>query len=74
MKMSKTLADYPGDIVRLACTRCDRRGQYRLAGLIERYGADVRLPDLRTILADCPRQNKFGDPCGVIFPDLVPKA
>jgi hypothetical protein len=33
-----TLAEHPTDIVRLACTKCDRRGQYRKATLIERYG------------------------------------
>ena len=27
--------------------RCGRSGQYRKQTLIERYGADIRLPDLR---------------------------
>jgi hypothetical protein len=27
-------------MVRLACTKCERRGQYRKATLIERYGPD----------------------------------
>jgi hypothetical protein len=27
-------------MVRLACTKCERRGQYRKATLLERYGPD----------------------------------
>jgi hypothetical protein len=33
-------------MVRLACTKCERRGQYRKATLIERYGADANMVDL----------------------------
>jgi hypothetical protein len=36
-----TLAEHPTDMVRLACTICERRGQYRKATLRERYGADA---------------------------------
>jgi hypothetical protein len=69
-----TLTEHPTDIVRLACTKCDRRGQYRKATLIERYGADANLVDLRLILAaDCPRviAEKPVDRCGVIYPDRI---
>ena len=31
---------------RLTCSKCDRSGQYRKAALIEKYRADVSLPDL----------------------------
>ena len=31
-----TLAEYPSDMVRLACTKCERRGQYRKTKLLER--------------------------------------
>jgi hypothetical protein len=42
-------------VVRLACTKCERRGQYRKATLIERYGADANIVDLRLELAEgCP--------------------
>src|SRR5262249_8652082 len=41
---SLTLSEYPGDIVRLSCPKCGRAGQYRKQNLIERYGADTRLP------------------------------
>lgn len=35
------LKDYPADMVRLACTRCDRRGQYRKTTLIREHGAEI---------------------------------
>jgi hypothetical protein len=39
----------------LACTKCERRGQYRKATLIERYSADANMVDLRLRLAaECP--------------------
>ena len=44
MNGSLSLSEYPGELVRLACEKCGRVGQYRKAKLIERYGADVRLP------------------------------
>ena len=40
------LRDFPYDPVRLACERCDRKGQYRKATLIERFGVLGRLHDL----------------------------
>ena len=46
MTGSLQLRNYPADMVRLACTKCCRVGQYRKQSLIERYGADIRLPDL----------------------------
>jgi len=51
-----TLAEYPMDMVRLACTKCERRGQYRKATLIERYGPDKNMVELRLKLAaGCPK-------------------
>jgi hypothetical protein len=51
-----TLAEYPMGMVRLACTKCDPRGQYRKATLIERYGPDANMVDLRLKLAaGCPK-------------------
>lgn len=34
----------------LACARCDRRGVYGVARLIEVHGVDMGLPDLRAVL------------------------
>jgi hypothetical protein len=67
------LREFPTKIVRIACLRCDRAGQYRLAGLVERFGPAAGLPDvLWTLSADCPRLGvgQFGDPCGAHYPDL----
>jgi hypothetical protein len=57
----------------VACRKCERRGRLRLAGLIERYGADAALPDLRQKLAgDCPSAEAVSlyDRRGVHFPQL----
>jgi hypothetical protein len=41
----------------MACRKCERRGRYRVAGLIQRCGVDVSLPELKDIIAaDCRRQ------------------
>ncbi len=69
-----TLAEHPTDMVRLACTKCDRRAQYRKTTLIERYGADANMVDLRLILAaSCPKiaAGKVMDLCGVYYPDRI---
>ena len=68
------LKDYPFDHVTVGCRKCDRRGRYAKRTLIDRYGEDVALPDLRLKIAQgCPRLNDNGlgtDPCGVMYPDL----
>jgi hypothetical protein len=46
-----TLAEHPTDTVRLACTKCERRRQYRKSTLIERYGPDKNMVDLQLELA-----------------------
>lgn len=67
------LANYPHDMVRVACRKCDRRGQYRRSSLIALYGPTVPLPDVLGQLAhDCPKRGGMGnDSCGAYFPDLV---
>jgi hypothetical protein len=67
-------AEHPSDMVRLACIRRERRGQYCKATLIERYGADQKTVDLLTIIwADCSRQqaNKIPDLDSTIFDESV---
>jgi hypothetical protein len=44
MTGSIKLRDYPGDIVRLACDRCGRSGQYRKEKLITQFGSLVMRP------------------------------
>jgi hypothetical protein len=48
---SLQLYEYPGDLVRLSCEKCGRAGQYQKRNLVERYGADILLPDLRVEIA-----------------------
>ena len=66
-------SEYPGDIVRLSCEKCGRAGQYRKQTLVERYGADIRLPDLREEIAQCERLGQMHDACMVRYVDLVPR-
>ena len=71
-----TLGDVAGKLAMLdvACSKCDRRGRLSVAKLIVERGADMRLPDLREILAgDCPRVRSASvvDRCGVHYPQLV---
>jgi hypothetical protein len=63
-----TLAEHLTDIVRLACTKCERRGQYRKATLIERYGADANMVDLRLgLAAGCPQDHGETDDGRAVF-------
>jgi hypothetical protein len=60
-------------MVRLSCEKCGRSGQYRKQKLIERYGADIRPPDLRQEIAQCRRHGQMHDACMVRYVDLVSK-
>lgn len=67
------LVDYPNDPIRFACRKCSRAGQSRKFRLIERFRADIGLPELLArISSDCPRRVAImgSDPCGVYYPDL----
>ena len=66
-----TIATYPYDPVRLACRRCERRGQYRRATLVQRFGADASMPDVLHRVSECPRVGNASDPCGAFYPDLA---
>lgn len=55
---------------------CPRQGSYRLARLADKYGAEIRMPDLLAYLAgDCRywgRSRYPGIPgCGAYFADLA---
>jgi hypothetical protein len=67
------LKDYPKPMVRLICSRCSRKGQYRKTTLIEAYGEDVALPNLLHLIAKCERHGKIGTACGVRYGDLLPR-
>ncbi len=70
---SISLAEHPASMVRLKCSKCGRSGHYRKAALIEKYGAEVRLPDLLHMIgASCPKMDALGnDPCGAHYRDLA---
>jgi hypothetical protein len=56
--MVERLSDFPWIVVRIDCPLCPhRKGQYRLARLAEKFGADIQLSDLFDRIAlDCPRK------------------
>ena len=64
---SYCLAQFPLPMVELACEKCGRRGRLRRDKLIEAYGPDVALPDLRTLIARRDRSANMSDPCGVYY-------
>jgi hypothetical protein len=48
---SRTFSPLP---LSIECEPCGRFGRYNVAKLIEQYG-DAKLPDLRHVLANCPK-------------------
>jgi len=69
---SLQLHEYPGETVRLSCEKCGRAGQYRKQNLNERYGAEMRLPDMRQEIAQCDRRGQMLDMCMVRYVELAP--
>ena len=77
--MADRLWEYPYVLVRLGCSVCSRSGQYRLARLAAKYGAEIELDDLLERLAfDCPWRTppgarppgKYDPKCKAHFVDL----
>lgn len=61
-------------MLELACRRCERKGRYRLAGLIEKHGADTSIPDwLYGIRLACPLHSTVSlyQQCMVHCPNLA---
>ena len=60
------------DVLRVECTRCDRKGRYSVAKLIEKHGRKGNLMVWREMLnADCPRRDaRINDRCDLVCPDL----
>jgi hypothetical protein len=48
------LSDFLVPTLSIECEPCGRFGRYNVAKLIEQYG-DAKLPDLRHMLANCPK-------------------
>jgi hypothetical protein len=59
------------NMVRLTCPKCGRTGQYRVDRLIEQYGPDITMPDLRHELAQCPYRGDMSNPCQVEYVDRL---
>jgi len=56
----------------IECSRCDRKGRYRVTKLVRRLGEDFPMTDLGAELADCPRRTAatHHERCDVFFPTL----
>jgi len=68
------LRDYPFEMVQFSCAKCLRSGRYKKSTLIEKYTADIPLPDLRSHIADdCERMlNEVGiDPYAISYQELL---
>lgn len=63
-----TLSDFRTVTLSIECEPCGRFGRYNVARLIERYG-DMKLPELRHALANCPKSRSFSvyDQCKVRY-------
>jgi hypothetical protein len=66
-----SLGEFPLPLVRVVCDKCGRTGQYHTAKLLEQHGPDMAMPDLRHVLAQCPRRGNHADPCIVVFVDRL---
>jgi hypothetical protein len=50
-----TLADVRSPTIEIACEPYGRRGRYNVERLIAKHGSDVKVPDLKMILANCEK-------------------
>ena len=60
-------------MLEVRCGNCTRHGRLRIGKLIDEYGRDTSLPDLRTILSgDCEHEKavRRKDRCQVYYPQL----
>jgi hypothetical protein len=71
---SITLADIAAgtDTLILACTRCERVGQYSVDKLIINHGQRFGIPLLTKLSAECPRRQSVSayGLCGIRAPEL----
>ncbi len=60
-------------MLEVRCGKCTRHGLLRIDKLIDEYGRDMSLPDLRAVLAgDCEHKTaaRRKDQCQVFYPQL----
>jgi hypothetical protein len=62
-------SDVRGPTLAIVCKQSVRRGRYNVKRLIAKHGADMRLPELRIVLANCPKNQSFSiyDRCKVRY-------
>src|SRR5262245_16514851 len=61
------------DVLRVECTRCDRKGRYSVAKLIEKHGRRGNLTRwVSDLKGDCPKREvpALYERCDLICPDL----
>jgi hypothetical protein len=54
------------DVLHVTCEKCERKGRYAVARLIEQRGRDAKVTDFLTdITADCPKRDtvNWNDRC-----------
>jgi hypothetical protein len=70
-----TLSDFLVPTLSIECEPCGRRGRYNVAKLMELHG-DMKLPELRHLLADCPKARSFSvhDQCKARYQDPLRSA
>jgi hypothetical protein len=71
---SVLLGRWPLPLLRIACEKCGRYGQYHTAKLLERLGPDYPLAVLlEDVAANCERRKarKYDDQCRASFVDAV---
>jgi hypothetical protein len=57
-------------VLRVECTKCERKGRYSVAKLIEK-GRKGNMMKWREMLnADCPKRDGLNDRCDLVCPDL----
>ena len=57
--------------IEVACSRCERRGHYRLSKLVASLGEDFPMTDLGGKVSDCAKWNApVSERCDVYFPGL----
>ena len=48
-----TLGEVRANRIVIECDQCQRRGEWSTARLVEKHGADIGLPELKTLLVTC---------------------
>jgi hypothetical protein len=64
---SNTLAECERPMIRLICEQCGRKGQFRKATLVSKYGPDIVMPDLLRKVADCTKFDPHRGGCRVKY-------